>query len=75
MKKVESTPYALLALFIGGLGIHKFYAGYNNKGILYLVFFWTGVPGIIAFFTGINALMNSKNGKVTLDADSRIVTK
>jgi TM2 domain-containing membrane protein YozV len=28
---------ALLALFLGSLGIHKFYLGYKNAGIAYLV--------------------------------------
>ncbi|WP_218966776.1 TM2 domain-containing protein [Snodgrassella alvi] len=29
---------ALLAFFLGGLGIHKFYLNQNLQGILYLVF-------------------------------------
>ncbi len=37
----------LLALFLGGLGAHKFYMGETGLGILYLVFFWTGIPAII----------------------------
>ena len=28
---------ALLALFLGGLGIHKFYLGYTNAGIITLI--------------------------------------
>ncbi|AZB00690.1 TM2 domain-containing protein [Chryseobacterium joostei] len=40
----------ILALFLGGLGIHRFYLGQNIKGILYLLFFWTFVPALIAFF-------------------------
>ena len=39
----------LLALFLGGLGAHKFYMGETGLGILYLVFFWTGIPAIIGF--------------------------
>ena len=31
---------ALFALFLGGLGIHKFYLGQVWQGILYLVFCW-----------------------------------
>lgn len=38
----------LLALFLGGLGIHKFYLGKTSLGIIYLLFFWTLIPGIIA---------------------------
>jgi TM2 domain-containing membrane protein YozV len=43
----------LLALFLGGLGVHKFYLGQTGLGILYLVFCWTGIPAIIALIEGI----------------------
>lgn len=46
----ERVIAGLLALFVGGFGIHKFYLGRNGTGILYLVFFWTFIPAIIAFF-------------------------
>ena len=46
--KSKSTT-ALLALFLGGLGIHRFYLGQNFMGILYLVFCWTFIPACIAF--------------------------
>ena len=39
----------LLALFLGGLGAHKVYLGRPGAGILYLIFFWTFIPAIIAF--------------------------
>ena len=39
---------ALLALFLGWLGVHKFYLGQVGQGILYLLFSWTTIPGIIA---------------------------
>jgi TM2 domain-containing membrane protein YozV len=45
--KSKSTT-ALLALFLGGLGIHRFYLGQNGMGILYLVFCWTFIPAFIA---------------------------
>ena len=38
----------LLALFLGGLGAHKFYLGQVGMGLLYLVFCWTGIPAIVA---------------------------
>lgn len=40
---------ALLAFFLGAFGVHKFYLGQVGLGILYLVFFWTFIPAIIAF--------------------------
>ncbi len=43
----------LLALFLGGLEIHKFYLGQGGWGVIYLIFFWTFIPAIVAFFEGI----------------------
>jgi len=43
----------VLALFLGGIGIHKFYLGKSEQGVLYLVFCWTFIPGIIALIEGI----------------------
>lgn len=40
---------AILALVLGGFGIHKFYLGQTGWGILYLLFFWTFIPAIAAF--------------------------
>ncbi|WP_312341406.1 TM2 domain-containing protein [Chryseobacterium binzhouense] len=39
---------AMLALFLGGLGIHRFYLGQNKRGIFYLLFCWTFIPSLIA---------------------------
>ena len=39
----------LLAFFLGGFGVHKFYLGRIGAGVLYLLFFWTFIPAIIAF--------------------------
>lgn len=43
----------ILGIFLGGLGIHKFYLGKIGQGILYLLFCWTGIPEIIGFIEGI----------------------
>lgn len=43
----------VLALLLGGIGVHKFYLGKAGFGILYLLFFWTFVPAIIALVEGI----------------------
>lgn len=44
---------AILAIFLGDFGIHHFYTGDTKDGIWHLVFFWTGVPGLIGFIEGI----------------------
>jgi TM2 domain-containing membrane protein YozV len=40
----------LLALFLGSFGMHHFYLRRTGLGILYLCFFWTGLPAILGFF-------------------------
>ena len=43
------TTASLLAFFLGGIGIHKFYLGKTIQGIFYLLFCWTWIPSLIAF--------------------------
>lgn len=45
----NKTTAALLALFLGGIGIHRFYLDKGVSGIFYLLFCWTFVPAFIAF--------------------------
>jgi TM2 domain-containing membrane protein YozV len=44
---------ALFAILLGSFGAHKFYMGDTGLGVLYLVFFWTGIPGIVGIIEGI----------------------
>src|SRR5690606_22295213 len=56
------TTAALLAFFLGGLGIHQFYLGNYFRGILFLLFSWTFIPifiGVIDFL--ILLIMNEVN--------------
>lgn len=43
----------ILGIFLGGIGVHKFYMGKIGMGILYLCFCWTGIPAVIGFIEGI----------------------
>ena len=50
---------AILALLLGGLGIHKFYLGQSGRGVMYILFFWTYIPAILGFIEGITILCAS----------------
>ena len=52
---------ALLAILLGGLGIHKFYLHKPVQGILYILFFWTALPALIGFIEGIVYLCMSED--------------
>lgn len=54
------TSAVLLAVVFGFIGIHKFYLGKNASGILYLVFFWTGIPFILSLVDAISYLLMSR---------------
>ncbi len=49
----------LLALFLGGIGIHKFYLNKPGAGVLYVLFCWTLIPLIISVLEGIGYLLMS----------------
>lgn len=51
---------AVLAFFLGGLGVHKFYLG-KWTGVIYLVFCWTYIPSIIAFVESLMLLFMNAN--------------
>jgi len=55
-KKSQSkskTAAGLLAIFLGGFGIHKFYLGRVGWGIAYIILSWTWIPMIAGIIEGI----------------------
>ncbi len=46
----HKTNAILIAILLGGFGIHRFYIGQHRKGWWYLGFFWTLIPMIISWF-------------------------
>lgn len=65
-KAVNKVIYCILAFFLGGLGIHKFYAGKIGTGILFILFCWTLIPSFIAFIEFIIGLCKKadSNGNI-----------
>jgi TM2 domain-containing membrane protein YozV len=56
----KNRPIAiLLALLLGSFGIHRFYVGPISWGVVYLVFFWTGIPGFLAWLEALYWLTRS----------------
>lgn len=52
--KKSRLIYILLAIFLGGLGVHNFYAGYTKKAIIQLLLTFPGfllfmIPPFITF--------------------------
>ncbi len=50
----------VLAIVLGGLGIHKFYLGKYGKGLIYAAFCWTLIPLLISIGEGIHLLTESE---------------
>lgn len=55
----NKTVAGLLALFLGGIGIHRFYLGKTISGLFYLFFCWTFIPAFIGFVEAIVILVGS----------------
>lgn len=47
-ENVSKAALLLFTFFLGGFGAHKFYVGKNWQGLFYLLFCWTGIPGLIS---------------------------
>ncbi len=57
----NKTLAAVFALFLGGLGIHKFYLGKPAVGFLYIAFCWTLVPAVLGFFDALVLFSTSED--------------
>lgn len=44
---------ALLAILLGGIGIHRLYLGKWITGLLYMLFCWTYIPAVLGLLEGI----------------------
>ena len=60
MKTKSKTTAVILALFLGDIGIHKFYLGQAGQGIIYLLLCWTFIPVILSIIDIIHYLLMSE---------------
>lgn len=56
----ERVTAAMLAIFLGGVGLHKFYLGKWGQGLVCLIFCWTFIPAVIGIIEGILYLAMSE---------------
>ncbi|MEN9920083.1 MAG: hypothetical protein RL662_2519 [Bacteroidota bacterium] len=57
----SKTTAAILAIFLGGIGVHRFYLNQIGVGILYLIFCWTFIPLIVSLIDFIWLLAMDEN--------------
>ena len=55
----------VLGILLGGLGAHKFYLGKIGRGILCILFSWTGIPCIVGVIEGIIYLVSDEKTFLT----------
>jgi len=55
----ERVTYSILAILLGGIGVHRFYVGQWGKGLLYVLFCMSFIPALIGLIEGIVWLTRS----------------
>jgi hypothetical protein len=58
-RNLSRTAAGLLALLLGGIGVHRFYLARLGSGILYVLFCWTFIPALVGLLEGIVLLSMS----------------
>ena len=55
--------FAIVAFFLGGIGIQEFLVGNTARGVLAVLFCWTGIPAIVALVQLVLALTAGSDEK------------
>jgi TM2 domain-containing membrane protein YozV/RNA polymerase subunit RPABC4/transcription elongation factor Spt4 len=69
----EQVVVGILAILLGGLGVHKFYQGNTKMGVLYLCLFWTAIPALLGLIEGILILVADEEKYERKYADGSIL--
>lgn len=56
----SKTTAVILAIFLGGLGIHRFYLNRPISGVIYLIFCWSFIPAVISILEAISFMSYSE---------------
>jgi TM2 domain-containing membrane protein YozV len=60
MRRSKATA-VILALLLGGIGVHRFYLGQLGWGLFYLLFSWTFVPLVLSLVEVVGLLLTSSS--------------
>lgn len=55
--------FAIVAFLLGGMGIQEFLIGNTLRGVLGILFCWTGIPAIVAIVQIVKALTAGSDEK------------
>ena len=59
-KRNNHIECGVVAILLGTLGLHKFYNGKYGRGMLYVLFCWTGIPTVVGFLEGAHYIIESQ---------------
>lgn len=64
--RVNKVAYSVLAILLGGFGIHKFFSGKIMWGVIYILLSWSVVPSVLGLVEGITGLATNSdsNGNI-----------
>ena len=52
----------IVAIIFGSIGLHKFYRGQYGRGILYILFCWSGIPALVGILEGVHYITEGQAG-------------
>ncbi|KLI14307.1 TM2 domain-containing protein [Brachyspira hyodysenteriae] len=69
-KRIKAIICSAISLILGGIGIQKFYLGQTKRGILYVLFCWTGIPYLLCIIDLIRFIfMSEKDFNLTYNKE------